>query len=100
PGAVALKHHRQQAVVWRHESIAGRLRGEAAPRGADPRIDDTQKHCALREVLVRGGELERSTQDLLRGDLVRDVGGRNVGTDTKRSAPHRPDVMIAHAEIS
>jgi len=68
-------------VVGSHELVAAGIGGNAAARRTDPGIDDDEKDRADWKIAARRGELERAAEHVVRGDLVRDVDERRVGTN-------------------
>ena len=88
----ALRRHARRAPASARRCRAPRTgsrrpRGDAAPRRSDARIDDDEEDGAGGKVAIRGRQLERAGQHVVRRHVVRDVDERRVRADRRARRP-------------
>ena len=96
---VAVQDRREDAVVGADEQVGPGRDREAAPVRPDAGVHHRDEHGPGRERRVRGGEGERGALDVAGRDLVGDVDDLRRGRDPEDRALHRPDVVVAGAEV-
>ena len=98
--AAELVRRRDQQTVVRPDMNAARAvaQRERAPRAADARVDDRKMH-ALGHERQRVRERQRTLQDGLRRDAVRDVDDLDIGRDPFDHAVTGADEIVLQAEV-
>src|SRR5262249_19211826 len=100
PFFLLLKNKRKHAVIRREKEMAIGPHKQRTTGRPNSRINNDKVNRVRRKILVRLRNSDRSVEQVVSLNRVRDVHKLDVGIDVENDALHRADIMIGDAEVS
>jgi hypothetical protein len=89
----------EHAVIGRYKEMATCLSQQRTPGTSDAGVNHCQMDSTQREVTPSLGKGESGFENLVRGNLVRDVYKVSVRTDFENDSLHGGDVVVGSAKV-